>query len=75
VVQQLEQAIAKVKALPVEMQEEAARILLAFAGDDEPVLTLTPEELADLTEAQDEMQRGEFATELEVEAVLSKYRL
>lgn len=71
----LEQAVAKVQALPPDMQTEAARMLLAYAGDEESVLTLTSEEEADLMEAQAEMQRGEFASEAEVEAVLSKYRL
>ena len=34
---------------------------------------LTPEEEADLLEAQAEMRRGEFATAAEVEAVFAKY--
>ena len=71
----LEQAVEKVQALPPEMQDQAARILLAYAGDEEPILALTPDEEADLMEAQAEMQRGEFASDAEVEAVLSKYRL
>ena len=71
----LEQAVEKVQALPREMQDQAARILLAYAGDEEPILALTPEEEADLMEAQAEMQRGEFATDAEVEAVFAKYRL
>jgi hypothetical protein len=71
----LEQAVEKVRALPPEMQDHAARILLAYAGDEEPILALTPEEEADLMEAQAEMQRGEFASEAEVEAVYAKYRL
>lgn len=71
----LEQAVEKVQALPLEMQDQAARMLLAYVGDEERILVLTPEEQADLMEAQAEMQRGEFATEAEVEAVLSKYRL
>lgn len=71
----LEQAVEKVQALPLEMQDQAARMLLVYAGDEEPVLALSPEEEADLTEAQAEMQRGEFATDAEVEAVLAKYRL
>jgi len=71
----LEQAVEKVKALPPAMQDQAARMLLAYAGDEEPVVALTPEEEADLMEAQAERQRGEFATDAEVEAVLSKYRL
>ena len=71
----LEQAIEKVQGLPAEMQEQAARMLLIYAGDDETVIALTPEEEADLIEAQAEMARGEFASDAEVQAVLSKYRL
>ncbi|GJE57538.1 MULTISPECIES: hypothetical protein [Methylobacterium] len=73
--QLLEQAFERVRALPVETQDEFARVLLRLAGDDgEGVYQLTPEEEADLIEAQAEMARGEFATAAEVEAVLSKYR-
>ena len=71
----LEQALEKVQALPLEMQDQAARMLLAYAGDEEPTLALTPEEEADLMEAQAEMARGEFATDAEVGAVFAKYRL
>ena len=62
------------RALPLEMQEQAARILLAYAGDEELILMLTPDEEADLLEAQAEMRRGEFATAAEAEAVFAKYR-
>ena len=71
----LERAVEKVRALPLEVQEQAARILLACACDEEPILALTPEEEADLLEAQAEMQRGEFATDAEVQAVFAKFRL
>jgi hypothetical protein len=71
----LEQALEKVRALPDEMQEQAARMLLVYAGGDEPMIVLTPEEEADLVEAQAEIARGEIASPAEVEAVLSKYRL
>jgi len=70
----LEEAVQKVQALTLEMQEQAARMLLAYAGDEEPILALTPEEEADSLEAQAEMRRGEFATAAEVEGVLAKYR-
>lgn len=71
----LDQAFERVRALPPETQDEYARVLLRLAGDDEgDVYQLTPEEEADLIEAQAEMKRGEFATDEEVEAVLSKYR-
>ena len=70
----LEQAVEEVQALPPDMQDEAARMLLACADDGETIVTLRLEDEADLMEAQAEMQRGEFARDAEVEAVLSKYR-
>jgi hypothetical protein len=63
-----------VQALPAELQDEAARMLLVYAGDDEPTIELTQEEEADLIEALAEMARSEFASEDRVDAVLSKYR-
>jgi hypothetical protein len=71
----LEQALEKVQALPDEMQDQAARMLLAYAGGDEAVIELTAEEEADLIEAQAEVARGEIASPAEVEAELSRYRL
>jgi hypothetical protein len=73
-IKMLEEAVQKVQALPLEMQEQAARMLLAYAGHEEPILKLTPEEEGDLIEAQAEMRRGEFATAAEVEAVFAQYR-
>jgi hypothetical protein len=70
----LEQAVAKVQALPAAMQDQVARMLLVYAGDEGPMAELTPEEEADLIEAKAEAARGELASEAEVEAVLSKYR-
>ena len=56
------------------MQEEAARLLLIYAGEEGPMVELTAEEQADLLEAQREMARGEFATDAEIQAVFDKYR-
>ena len=71
----LEQALEKVQSLPEAMQDQAARMLLVYAGSDEPEIELTAEEEADLIEAKAEVARGEIASAAEVEAVLSKYRL
>lgn len=71
----LDQAVKAASALPADMQDDIARMMLAYAGYDEPVIELTSEEKQDLIEAQGEMQRGEFADEAEVEAVLSRFRL
>ena len=58
----LDKAVQKVRALPAEMQDQAARMLLAYAGDDEPLLELTPDEEADIREAVAEVARGELAS-------------
>ncbi|WP_276120453.1 hypothetical protein [Pararhizobium qamdonense] len=71
----LEQAVSAARNLPTEMQDDIARIMLSYAGDDERIIELSPEEEADLIEAQAEMARGEFATEADVQTILSKYRL
>lgn len=71
----LEQAVSAARNLPPEMQDDIARMMLSYAGDDERMIELSPEEEADLIEAQAEMARGEFATEAEVQTILSKYRL
>ena len=47
----LDHAVEKVQALPAEMQDQAARMLLIDAGDEEPLFELTQEEEADLNEA------------------------
>ena len=52
----LEQALEKVQALPAEMQDQVARMLLAYAGGEETI-ELTPEEGADLIEAKAEVAR------------------
>ena len=70
----LEQAFEKAQTLPAEMQDQIALMLLAYTGEDEPMVDLTPEEEADLIEAKGEVSRGELASAGEVEAVLSKFR-
>ncbi len=70
----LERAIARVRALPDAMQDDAARMLLVFAGnEDDPVYHLTPEEEASLARSRAQAARGEFATDEQVRAVWAKY--
>jgi hypothetical protein len=69
----LEQAIETVSVLPDEMQDELARILLQFAGVDQPPIQLTAEEDADLAEADAEVLRGEFASEEDMAAIWAKH--
>ncbi|MGK9050783.1 hypothetical protein QTA58_21530 [Neorhizobium sp. CSC1952] len=72
----LDRAIEAAKELPAEMQDEIAGILLRLIGDDGgEVYQLTPEEEADLDEADREIERGEIATEEEVRAMWARYGL
>lgn len=71
----LEQAMESAQALSPDLQDEIARLVFAYVGGDDEVLTLTPTEEADLLEARAEMERSDFATQEEVSAVFSKYRV
>jgi hypothetical protein len=69
----LEQAFSTVAALPDARQDELARVMLQLAGVDQPPIQLTPEEEADLAEA--EIERGDLATTEEVLAMWEKHGL
>jgi hypothetical protein len=71
----LEQAFSTVAALPDARQDELARVMLQLAGVDQPPIRLTPEEEADLAEAEAEIERGELATTEEVRAMWEKHGL
>ncbi|MDP4026620.1 hypothetical protein Q8W71_28840 [Methylobacterium sp. NEAU 140] len=71
----VKQAIEKLNALPPAMQEELARVVLDYPDDDTAVYHLTPEEEADLDEADREIERGEIAPPQEVEAMFAKFRV
>ena len=62
-------------ALPDDVQDDLARILLQFAGVEQPSYVLTPEEEADIDASLAEAERGEFATDDEVRAVWAKHGL
>lgn len=68
-----ERAVQRGRALPPEMQDEIARLVLAYTGDGEAVIELTPEEEADLDASDAEAARGEFATDEQMRAVWAKY--
>jgi hypothetical protein len=49
-------------------------MLLLFAGEDGPAIQVTPEEDADLAEAEAEADRAECATDEEVQPIFAKNR-
>lgn len=71
----LERAIARVRALPDAMQDDAARMLLHYVGGNESVYRLTPEEEAEQDAADAEEARGDYATDAEVQAIWAKHSL
>ncbi len=52
--QLLDRALEQARSLPAEMQDDIARLVLAYTGKDRPPIWLTPEEEADLAEAEAE---------------------
>jgi predicted transcriptional regulator len=71
---QIEAIFERVKAWPLERQQDAAEMLLRMEKQDSYVYELSDEEEADIKLALEEAARGEFATDEEVEAVFSRYR-
>jgi predicted transcriptional regulator len=69
----LEQALETVSSLPDEVQDEVARMLLQFAGIEQPPYELTPDDLADIKASFAEAERGEFATDEEVRVMWGKH--
>ena len=71
----LEQAVAAVRVLPPEMQDDLARLLLQLAGEDQPVVRLSAEEEASFDESLAQADHGEFATDEQVRAIWAKHGL
>jgi predicted transcriptional regulator len=72
----LDQALSAARNLPPDAQDEIAHIVLRLAGaDDEPPVSLTPEEQAAIVASKAAAARGEFATDEEVRAVWAKHGL
>ena len=71
----LEKAVTTARGLPPETQDEIARMVLAFVGDDPAIYHLTPEEEADLAESDAEVARGNFATDEKIRAMWAKHGL
>jgi len=62
----LEQAVAAVRSLPDDVQDDLARMLPQLAGVEQPLYELSP---ADIDASTAEAERGDFATDAEVRAL------
>jgi len=68
----LEQAVEAARALPPELQDDIARLVLQLAGEEEPPVILSAEERVALDLSKAAAARGEFATDEQVRAVWTK---
>jgi hypothetical protein len=70
----MEQALATVRSWPDAQQDEAAEMLLALDRLGTAAFQATDEELDAIDEALAQIERGEFATNADVEAVFARFR-
>lgn len=71
----LEQAVNTARSLPPDMQDDIARMVLLFAGDELPVVDITPEDEAAVLRSRAAAARGEFATDDQMRAIWAKHGL
>ena len=71
----LDQAVDAVRDLPADTQDALARLLLQFAGVDQPPLELSAEDAASFEESLAQAGRGEFASDDQVRAIWDKLGL
>ena len=71
----LERAVATVRAMPPQTQDDIARLVLQLASDDEPKIPLTEAERAAIALSKAAAARGDFATDEQVRAMWAKHGL
>ena len=65
----MDRAIAKLRALPPERQEELAEYVAELAEDPAPPYKLTPEQQAEVRLARQELDEGKVASQEELDAL------
>ena len=71
----LEQAIARVRTLSPETQDDVARAMLAVLDDEQSPVVLSPEEKASFAKSLAQAARGEFASDERLRAIWAKHGL
>lgn len=69
----LQEALAAVRLLSPENQDEIARAMLVLAEKDAEPEDIDPAHLVDVLEGRAEAKRREFASEAEVEAAFRRF--
>ena len=70
----MEKALDAVRAWPADRQDEAAKLLLALDRLGPGPYQASPEQLAAIDEALEQVERGERASPAEVEAAFARFR-
>ena len=70
-----DQAVAAVRALPPDAQDDIARVLFQLAGTDAEPVALSAEERAAMAASKAAAARGEFASDEQVRATWAKHGL
>jgi hypothetical protein len=71
----LDRAVEAARSLSPDAQDDIARVVLQLAGDEQPIVALTPDEAVAVKRSREAAALGEFASEDEVQAVWSKHGL
>jgi predicted transcriptional regulator len=71
---EVDAVLERVRSWPEAEQEEAALLLLALEERRKGVYELSEEEIADLDQADREIERGQFAPDEEMKALFDRYR-
>jgi hypothetical protein len=71
----LEHAVNALRNLSPDMQDNLARMVLQVVGEDLPAVQLSADDEASLDESLAESERGDFASEDEVNAIWAKHGL
>jgi DNA-binding TFAR19-related protein (PDSD5 family) len=69
----LKKALAKVRQLSPDNQDEIARMMLSLADSDGALEPIDPAHLADVLESLAEAEQRRFATDAEVEAAFRRF--
>ena len=73
--EQIEEVLERVRTWPIELQEDAAAMLLKLEQQGTPLDNLTKEDWVDLEDALAEAEREQPVPDEEIKALFDRYRI
>jgi hypothetical protein len=70
----LSKAMEAAQRLPPDAQDEIARLVLAYAGDEDAAYVLTPEDEAAIQKSRSAAASGQFASDEKLQAIRDRIR-